>query len=189
MSRKSIRMLSVAGVMATALMAGIPGEGSAQGVYAYPTEGQSQQQQERDKSECHVWAVDASRFDPYRQQTYVVQGSSSPPPSSNSGLFGRGSYGEGGGVADAGKGAAVGAIGGAIAGNAGKGAAIGALSGLFIGGVKRSNQEAEREQWERRQAEQRYQQQQQIASQQAAGEREYRRAYSACMQGRGYQVQ
>ncbi len=163
---------------------------AAQGVYVYPKGGQSPQQQQKDESECHGWAVQRTGFDPTRQRTYVVEGGySSPPPSSSGGLFGQGSYGSGGGVADAGKGAAVGAIGGAIAGNAGKGAAIGALSGLFIGGVKRSSQQSEREAWERQQAQQRAAQQNQIARQEEARRSEYIRAYSACLQGRNYEIQ
>jgi hypothetical protein len=132
--------------------------------------------------------VQQSGFDPSRQRTYVVQGYSSPPPSSNSGVFGRGEYGQGGAIGDAGMGAGLGAIGGAIAGNAGAGLAIGALSGLFIGSVKRSNKQAERDAWERRQAEQRYRQEQQIASETSRGRMEYGRAFSTCMQARDYEV-
>ena len=161
----------------------------AQGVFAYPKGGQSPQQQQKDESECYGWAVQRTGYDPSRQRTYVAQGYSSPPPRSNSGLFGQGSYGSGGGISDAGRGAAIGAMGGAIAGNAGKGAAIGALSGLFIGGVRRSNQQAEREAWERQQAEQRAAQERQIAHQDEARRGDYNRAYAACMQGRNYQIQ
>jgi hypothetical protein len=182
-------MLGIVGVALAALGAGAPGISWAQGAYAYPKAGQSKQQQQKDQSDCRGWAVDQTGFDPSRQQTYVVQGSSAPPPSSSGGIFGRGDYGEGGGLADAGKGAGLGAIGGAIAGNAGAGAAIGALSGLFIGSVKRSNQQAERDAWERQQAEQRRQQEQQIAAQDARGRSEYERAFGACMRARGYQVQ
>ena len=179
--------LLLAGALVATL--GLAAPVAAQGVYAYPKGKQSPQQQQKDESECHGWAVQRTGYDPSRQRTYVVQGGGSPPPSSSGGLFGQGSYGSGGGVADAGKGAAIGAMGGAIAGNAGKGAAIGALSGLFIGGVKRSNQQAEREAWERQQAQQRAAQERQIARQEDARRGEFTRAYSACMQGRNYQIQ
>src|SRR5262245_56242861 len=33
-------------------------------VYAYPLDGQSADQQDRDRYECHVWAVKQSGFDP-----------------------------------------------------------------------------------------------------------------------------
>ncbi len=188
MSKQLKSRLVLAGAIVATL--GLTAPVAAQGVYAYPKGGQSAQQQQKDEAECNNWAVQRTGFDPSRQRTYVAQGGySSPPPRGNSGLFGRGDYGSGGGVADAGKGAAVGALGGAIAGNAGKGAAIGALSGLFIGGVKRSNQQSERDAWERQQAQQRAAQQNQIARQEEARYNEYIRAYSACLQGRNYQIQ
>ena len=189
MSNKSVSRFAASGIVLAILGAGVPMSSVAQGMYAYPKANQSKQQQSKDRSECHQWAINQTGFDPNRR-TYVAQGYSSPPPSSsvNSGVFGQGSYGQGGGVADAGKGAGLGAIGGAIAGDAGKGAAIGALSGLFIGSVKRSNAQSEREAWERQQAEQRRQQEQQIASQHARGQQEYNRAFGACMRGRNYEL-
>jgi hypothetical protein len=168
----------------------VPVVSPAQGVYAYPQAGQSQQQQQKDTSECHIWAVNQSGYDPSRPAPAPAPTYSSPPPSSGAqrGIFGRGSYGQGGGIADAGKGAAGGALIGAIAGDAGKGAAIGAVSGLFIGGVKRSNAEAERQQWEQQQAQQQAQQQQAAAAQNAQGRQQYERAFATCMRGRKYQV-
>jgi hypothetical protein len=78
----------------------------------------------------------------------------------------------GGMVRGAAGGAAFGAVGGAIGGNAGKGAAIGAATGALFGGIRqhaRNNDQA--------------------AYQQQASNDAYRRAYAACMQGRGYSVQ
>ena len=50
--------------------------GSAMGeVFNYPNKGQSQEQQERDKFECHSWAVRNSGFDPMKRPT-----ASTPPP-------------------------------------------------------------------------------------------------------------
>ena len=160
----------------------------AAGVYAYPTAGQSEKQQQKDQSECSQWAKKETGFDPSQPAPAPRRSHSSPPPSGSSGVFGRGSYGQGGGIADAGKGAAGGALIGAIAGNAGTGAAIGALSGLFIGGVKRSNEQAEREAWERQQADQHRRQQEAAASQHAAGQSEYGRAFTNCMRARKYQI-
>lgn len=157
-------------------------------IYAYPMENQSAEQQRNDEVECDRWATDRTGFDPRRPPQYHGGGYSSPPPSSQSGVFGRGAYGGGGGLADAGKGAALGAIGGAIAGDAGKGAAIGAISGVFLGGVKRSNQAAEREAWERQQAQQQAQQRAQHDRQIAQMQADHDRAFAACMGGRGYRV-
>lgn len=161
----------------------------AQEVYAYPLKNQSAQQQQKDELECIDWATQRTGFDPRRPPAYRG-GYSSPPPSGQvqSGVFGRGRYGEGGGIADAGKGAAGGALVGAIAGDAGKGAAIGALSGLFIGGVRRSNQASEREQWERQQAQAQAQQRAQYDQEIAYLRNEHARAFGACMSARDYRV-
>ena len=35
-------------------------------VYIYPTKGQGQQQQSKDRYECHTWAVQQTGFDPSR---------------------------------------------------------------------------------------------------------------------------
>lgn len=159
-------------------------------VYAYPLEGQDAQQQQKDDVECGNWAINRTGFDPRRPPVYQggYYGGSGPSSSVNSGVFGRGNYGEGGGVGDAAKGAGLGALGGAIAGNAGKGAAIGALSGLFIGGVKRSNQTSERENWERQQAQMEAQQRSQHDAHVRQMNAEYGRAFAACMSARGYRV-
>lgn len=161
---------------------------AAAGVYAYPLKNQSEQQQQNDEVACERWATQRTGFDPRRPPQYHGGGYSPPPPSGQSGVFGRGGYGQGGGLADAGKGAGIGAIGGAIGGDAGKGAAIGALSGLFIGGVKRSNQAAEREAWERQQAQQQSQQQARHRNEIARMQADHDRAFAACMDGRGYRV-
>ena len=41
----------------------------AQDIYVYPAKGQSQEQQDRDRYECHSWAVKQTGFDPSRPQT------------------------------------------------------------------------------------------------------------------------
>ena len=139
--------------------------------------------------ECQQWATGQTGFRP-GEPLYVQQGGySSPPPSQSGGLFGQGQYGQGGGLADAGKGAAIGAMGGAIAGDAGKGAAIGALSGMFIGGIKRSNQQAEYEQWQRQQAHQQQQAEQAARAQYQQRQSAWGRAFGACMSARNYTVQ
>ncbi len=143
--------------------------GSALGdVFIYPNKGQSQQQQERDKFECHSWAVRNSGFDPMKRPT-----ASTPPPAKEAS--------QGGAARGAFRGAAVGGIGGAIGGDAGKGAAIGAASGAMIGGMRRRSQR-KREQ----------QAQQNWAAQETAkyeqGRNAYDRAQAACLGARGYTV-
>ena len=75
------------------------------------------------------------------------------------------------------RGAAGGAAVGAIGGNAGKGAAIGAAVGGGMGMMRHRRSEME------------YQQEvQQQAANRQAGQQEFNRAYSVCLEGKGYKV-
>ncbi len=129
-------------------------------VFVYPSKGQTKEQQEQDEFSCYKWAKEQTGFDP----TQPMQQAAAPPP-------------QGGAARGAARGAAVGAIGGAIGGDAGKGAAIGAGVGAAGGAMRR------------RQAEQQHAAAQEKAKQaynaDVAG---YKRAFSACMTGRGYTV-
>src|SRR5262245_27760767 len=95
-------------------------------VFAYPKQGQSQQQFEQDQYACHQWA---------QGQTGANSAQAAPPPE------------RGGALRGAGRGAAAGAIGGAIGGNAGKGAAIGAAVGGTVGVFRQAgrNQQAQQQ--------------------------------------------
>ena len=95
-----------------------------QNVVVYPARGQSAEQQQRDRYECHSWSVQQTGYDPTTAQ-------SSP---------------RGGALRGGARGAAVGAIGGAIAGDAGKGAAIGAATGGLIGGIRQADQTSRQQQ-------------------------------------------
>jgi hypothetical protein len=133
----------------------------AQELFVYPSRGQDAKQQDRDRYECHNWAVGQSGYDPSRAQASAPAQTTSEVP-------------RGGLMRGAARGAAVGAVGGAIGGDAGKGAAIGAASGALIGGIRRRDQLAGQA------AEQ---------SSNAAAKRDgYDRALRACLQGRGYTV-
>ena len=46
-------------------------------IYVYPAKGQSQAQQDRDRYECHSWAVKQTGFDPSRPQAAMP---SAPAP-------------------------------------------------------------------------------------------------------------
>jgi len=163
--RDRTRLITVALVLfASALILAGPGAGMvlAQGdLFIYPKEGQSEEQQKKDRYECHLWAAEQTGFDP----TAPVE--SSAPQQSSGGHAVRG----------AGRGAALGAIGGAIGGNAGKGAAIGAAVGGTAGAMRRAGEEQQ-------QAEQ--QKQQQAAAQQQRAQ--YNRALSTCLEARDYTV-
>lgn len=142
----------------------------AQDIYAYPAKGQSQAQQDRDRYECHSWAVKQTGFDPSRAPAPVsdTRPSNQPPP-------------QGHVVRGAGRGAALGAVGGAITGNAGKGAAAGAAMGGLAGGMRRRDQtlQQNRQQQATAQSATAAQQDQRVA---------YQRAMAACLTGRGYTV-
>jgi YMGG-like Gly-zipper len=140
----------------------------AQELYIYPSKGQSQAQQDKDRYECHTWAVQQTGFDPSKPQTGQSSTSASNQyqPSQPHVLKG------------AARGAALGAVGGAIAGDAGKGAGAGAATGGMVGGMRRRD---ERKQQANSQAA--------AASAAASSQRtSYNRAMSACLQGRGYNV-
>jgi len=133
----------------------------AQQPIVYPSRGQSPQQQSADTGDCQVWATQTTGVNPAnvaQQMLNQPQDSSSQSPPS--GLLGA--------LGGAG-------IGGIIGG--GHGAGIGALVGGLLGGIRQH------------QRMQQQQQQGQASQQMYQGELgSYNRAFSACMQGRGYAV-
>jgi len=179
---------------------------SAQQVFAYPNAGQSQEQQNKDRYECHQWSVAQTGFDPMSAPAPVPPPGGSyadvpppPPPQQKQGGFlglGDGGFFQGGGVVgDAATGAALGAAGGAIAGNAGQGAAIGAIASTLFGAVSRAGsnnqQSQQQQQYQQQQAALRQQQQAQSAQMQQARAQQmqnYNGAFSACMRARKYTV-
>ncbi len=148
----------------------IPVAASAQSgqMFIYPKNNQNQAQQDKDRYECHRWAVQQTGFDP--SISYPSNPNALDPqpyrPSQPHVLKG------------AARGATLGVVGGAIAGNAGKGAAAGAAMGGMAGGFRRMDER-------KNQAATQQQQTQSQASQAAAG---YQRAMGACLDGRGYSV-
>lgn len=133
-------------------------------VIVFPAKGQSNEQMEQDKFSCYGWAKKNSGFDPMAAPT-----TSTPPPSQEK---------KSGGVV---KGAVGGAALGAILGDSSKSAKRGAAAGGLIGGVRQSSAntktEQKTEQWK-----------QQEASKYANNRNQYNRAFSACMEGKGYTV-
>jgi hypothetical protein len=135
---------------------------NANQMYIYPEKGQSEEQQKKDKFECSEWATGQTGFDP-TQAADIYQGDSSA--------------GSGKVVKGAAVGALTGAAVGAIAGDAGKGAAIGAVGGGVLGAGRRgSAKHAEQQKAEQSQAQYR------------AGLENYNRAMGTCLKGRGYSV-
>ena len=154
--KRATRMIPVA-----FLAAAVAGPALGQQLIIYPQKGQSEEQQSKDRFECHNFAVQQTGFDP-------TQVAAAPPTQTTQ---------QGGALRGAGRGAATGAVVGAIAGDAGKGAAIGAAGGGMVGGMRRRDA-------------QRQASQQQANTQAAAAERQatFNRAVSACLSGRGYSV-
>jgi hypothetical protein len=138
-------------------------------VYFYPMQGQTPEQQSRDRYDCHLWAVDQTGFDPTRHPApREVRAATVSPPSPLEAVA---------------TGAAVGAFIGAAAaghGEAGDGALLGAMAGSVVGAAAAS---AAQEQ--ARPVPARYGRGYGRYEREAA---EYRRAISACLEGRGYSV-
>ena len=167
----------------------------AQQLFAFPKKGQSQNQQNKDRFECHSFASQQSGFDP---------SAPAPPPLSTTTTARQPrsdaevkSAGRGSGVRGAARGALLGVGIGAISGKkrAGKGAAIGAGVGLLAGaGRRRRKQEdARRRQQEEQEAVRREQQQNQQRQQgyqqnQQQKRQNYNRAWTACMETKNYNV-
>jgi hypothetical protein len=146
------------------LMLQVAGQAMAQELFIYPAKGQSAEQQDRDKFECYNWARNDTGFDPMALPT-----TSSAPPS--------GQKKTGGSV----RGALGGAALGVVLGDSGRSAKRGALAGGLIGSVRQSSQntrtEQKRSDWERKES-----------ANYANNRNNYNRAYSACLEGRGYTV-
>jgi len=141
----------------------------AQDFMIYPAQGQSEEQMEKDKFECYTWAKQQTGFDP----TQVPQASQPPPQQEAK---------QGGAVRGAARGAAVGAaVGGIAGGEWGKGAAAGAAGGALLGGMRRQDQRRQQQQAQKQWEEQ------QVAEY-SQKRNAYNRAYSACLEGKGYTV-
>ena len=139
-------------------------------IYFYPSRGQTAEQQDRDHYECNLWAINASGFDPAQAQLAPHQRVKVVPAS------------------PPGSGAAAGAAGGAIAGSIlsrrgdrGEGMVFGAITGALLGAAadEASSNEAKRIEDQANSAQYAKLEQQ---------SRNYRRAITACLEGRGYTV-
>jgi hypothetical protein len=143
-------------------------------IYFYPKAGQTQQQQSRDHYECYNWSVKQTGFDPSRSSIPPVQRVRvvpMPPPGHDT-------------AALAVAGAVLGAL---IAGprHAAGGALIGAAGGALTGAASDASRQQYAEQMEEAYA----RRDQALDVQWQAKEFDFRRAMSACLEGRGYSVQ
>jgi len=143
-------------------------------VYFYPLKGQTTEQQSRDHYECYNWAVKQTGFDPSAssipepQRVKVVP---MPPPGHDTAIL-----------------AVAGAVLGALIGgrhNAAGGAIIGGVAGGITGAVS----DASRQQYAQQMEEAYNRQDQALDAQYQEKASLFRRAMSACLEGRGYSVQ
>ena len=134
------------------------------GLYVFPAKDQSAEQQAQDESYCYKWAVQQSGIDPLNPPQVQAQQVETGP--------------DGSAVSGAARGALAGVAIGAIAGDAGKGAAIGATAGAM--GGRRGGKQA--------QAQQNQQAQANADAAEAETKNTFKKAFSACIEGKGYTV-
>jgi hypothetical protein len=149
-----------------------PEASSGADIYVYPSKGQSDSRLDRDRYECHTWAFRQTGYDPSaphlapHQQVQVVA-----MPADHRGAIG---------------GAVTGAVIGASVSrpyDSARGAVVGAVAGAIIGGASDSARTREAAGNPRPSAAEQ--------AEQARLEKQaydYRRAISACLEGRGYTV-
>lgn len=141
-------------------------------VYVFPTSGQSADRLGRDRYECYLWAVKQTGFDPSQTSLAPHQRVEVVP------------------MPPAGADTVAGAITGAIVGAAVAyhDPAAGAVGGAILGGAAGAISDSQRTQAAKR-AQGRYDQREADRVARLEGQAtDYRRALSACLEGRGYTV-
>ncbi|MGB5322350.1 glycine zipper family protein [Lutimonas sp.] len=134
------------------------------GLYVFPANDQNAATQEADETACFKWAKEQSGYDPMNPTVYKA----AEVDRSADGSMVRGGA----------RGAAGGAAIGAIAGDAGKGAAIGAV----LGGIRGRRSKVVGDEMQQ-------QANNQAASQATqAAAKDYNKAFTVCMEGKGYTV-
>lgn len=165
---KTLRILTVLIILSTfsinKLISQNTGIAKSLGLYVFPSNNQSEEQQAKDEADCFTWAKNQTGVDPLNPPKVEAKQVETGP--------------DGSAIRGAAGGAAAGAAIGAIAGDTGEGAAIGAV----VGGLRG------------RRVARAQQQQQQAANNQNAAVSEqtmmnnYKKAFAACMEGKGYTV-
>jgi len=134
------------------------------GLYVFPSKGQDQKTQDADEYACYKWAIEQTGVDPMNPPKVEAQKVQTGP--------------DGSGIRGAAGAAAAGAAIGAITGDAGEGAAVGAVVGAMRGRRSRKVKESVAQQ----------QTNQQAAAQTQALMDNFKKAFSVCMEGKGYTV-
>src|SRR5688572_19559734 len=134
------------------------------GIYVFPAKNQDQATQDKDDAACYKWAVEQSGVDPINPTKVEAAKVDTAP--------------DGTAIVGAAKGAAAGVAIGAIAGDAGKGAAIGAVAGGLAGRRAKKVGDAQEQQ----------KNDQAAAQQTTAMMNSFKKAFTACLEGKGYTV-
>ena len=140
------------------------GLGKSLGLYVFPSKGQNQKTQDADEYACYKWAVQQTGVDPMNPPKVEAQPTAKGP--------------DGSAILGAAGGAAAGAAIGAITGDAGEGAAVGAVVGALRGRRARMVRQAVAE----------HNAQQKASAQQKALIDNFKKAFTACLEGKGYTV-
>jgi len=160
------------------------------GMFAYPKNQQNADQQLKDESDCYGSARQNTGIDPQAPPPAGPSVEEQQAAQQQAAQQAKQDVGRGRTVVGAARGAAGGAAIGAIAGDAGQGAAIGATVGAISGRRHQRMAEQQAQQQAAQQTAQAQQQSQaQAQSQHQAAMDTFKRAFSACMDARGYSVQ
>jgi hypothetical protein len=157
------------------------------GMFAFPRNGQSTDQQLKDESECYGMAKQRTGID---AQVPPPQGlSEEEKKAAQQQAAENAQQAQGGRVRGAARGAAGGAAIGAIAGDAGKGAGAGAVAGTMKGGMAQRSANAQSKQQAAAQtAAAQKKQEEELLRQHQQGLDTFQRAFAACMDARNYSV-
>lgn len=148
-----------------------PGPSASLGLYVFPSKGQTPVQQSQDEQACYGWAKDQSGIDPASVKANPDSARKAAGAKADTAT-------QGAAVKGAARGAAGGAIVGAVAGDAGTGAGVGAVVGVAAGRKAKKQAKSQAEQ-------------QAVAQTNAWAAQQidtFKKAFSACIEGKGYTV-
>jgi hypothetical protein len=156
---------------ATTSAAAQPGLAASLGLYVFPSKSQTPEQQGQDEQACYAWAKEQSGIDPVTVKANPDSAMKAAGAKADSATAGAG-------IKGAARGAAGGAVVGAIAGDAGTGAGVGAVVGVAAG--RKAKKQAKKQAEQQAAAQSNEWAAQQIAT--------FKKAFSACIEGKGYTV-
>ena len=174
----NIRILSSFGLAAMLVLLNQPAGG--QDLYVYPAKSQSGEQLAEDRYACHRWAVTESGFDPSQFEAVAPPRTVRVPVPRNEA--------EGAASKGAVTGAVIGGVIGSNDGDAAEGAVIGAVVGTMAGVAIEDQGQREAREKARAEAKREADEIAKNNAELALRKSNYRRALTACLEGRGYKV-